>query len=497
MSTDLYTDRSRVISYQRCKRQRWHEYHQDGIGIVPARQSVALTVGGCFHSAVAMLLLNCTLANREQWRTVEEAAVSIGLREFNDQADAGLDVEMGEALPRIAQDATVFQTQIEMQVPTGGAEYDAYLRAEQACLLEALVRCWARRGLPRLLAEYEVLEVEREGKWLLAEGVTQTVECLWFLSRPDALLRHRQSGDLVLQSFKTTGAMDARKLRDAERDMQGLSEGVEVEQRLARWWELLQLSGEEMDSHSAEIDKASRDMSQSMIDWLSDLTTPPRITAIRYEYILKGERDKRSRVAKALSARVGFEARIQQSPLCYLWVKPGMTAADTEIAHSFGWTDASGKERKLAWQSWNQAPVWEHTTVGAWIDLLDAGTVQPEAGRDILSEQLVPPVTVFRQEDDLRDMVEQVEAQEVQVARDMAYVQEIDDESEKRSRLNQRFPQTRTACSYPGECAYVPICFGGADIRRDPMGSGKYKARVPNHPTELIQIAQGEDNGTN
>jgi hypothetical protein len=457
-------------------------------------------------------LLQCAKAfeDGKATRVEEDNAVALALAEFNQQADAGLDVEMGEALPRIAQDATVFQTQIEMQVPTGGAEYDAYLRAEQACLLEALVRCWARRGLPRLLEEYEVLEVEREGRWMLAErsdredplvdyysSADDLPVRLWFLSRPDALLHHRQSGDLVLQSFKTTGAMDARKLRDAERDMQGLSEGVEVEQRLARWWELLQLSGEEMDSHSAEIDKASRDMSQSMIDWLSDLTTPPCITAIRYEYVLKGERDKRSRVAKALSARVGFEARIQQSPLTYLWVKQGMTAADTEIAHSFGWTDASGKERKLAWQSWNQAPVWEHTTVGAWIDLLDAGTVQPEAGRDILSEQLVPPVLVYRQDDDLRDMIEQVEAQEVQVQRDLAVVRESDDEAWQRSTLNRRFPQTRTACSYPGECAYVPICFGGADIRRDPMGSGKYKARVPNHPQELIQIAQGEEYGTN
>jgi hypothetical protein len=418
----------------------------------------------------------------------EDDAVALALAEFNQQADAGLDVEMGEALPRLAAQTAGISPANEFalihlgltpdQASTfdsrcanyGGAEYDAYLRAEQACLLEALVRCWARRGLPRLLAEYEVLEVEREGKWELADG-------LWFLSRPDALLRHRQSGDLVLQSFKTTGAMDARKLRDAERDMQGLSEGVQLEQRLARQWQYAQ-----------ETRAPGRQPLNAVGEWLYSLSAPPRITAIRYEYILKGERDKRSRVAKALSARVGFEARIQQSPLTYLWVKPGMTAADTEIAHSFGWTDESGKERKLAWQSWNQAPVWEHTTVGAWIDLLDAGTVQPETGRDVLAEQLVPPVLVYRQDDDLRDMIEQVEAQEVEVQRDLMAVNAAVGEDGKRSALNQRFPQTRTACSYPGECAYVPICYGGADIRRDPMGSGKYKARVPNHPQELTQM---------
>jgi hypothetical protein len=488
--TDLFTDRSRVISYQRCKRSLFLNYYFGGMGIVPARQSVALTVGGCFHSGVAYLL-QCAKAfeDGKATRVEEDNAVALALAEFNQQADAGLDVEMGEALPRVTTEASA-DGQLYEQVVSGGQEYDAYLRAEQACLLEALVRCWARRGLPRLLAEYEVLEVEREGRWMLAErsdredplvdyysSADDLPVRLWFLSRPDALLRHRQSGDLVLQSFKTTGQMDARKLRDAERDMQGLSEGVEVEQRLARQWQYAQ-----------ETRAPGRQPLNAVGEWLYSLSAPPRITAIRYEYILKGERDKRSRVAKALSARVGFEARIQQSPLCYLWVKPGMTAADTEIAHSFGWTDASGKERKLAWQSWNQAPVWEHTTVGAWIDLLDAGTVQPEAGRDVLSEQLVPPVLVYRQDDDLRDMIEQVEAQEVEVQRDLMAVNAAVGEDGKRSALNQRFPQTRTACSYPGECAYVPICYGGADIRRDPMGSGKYKARVPNHPQELTQI---------
>jgi hypothetical protein len=132
--------------------------------------------------------------------------------------------------------------------------------------------------------------------------------------------------------------------------------------------------------------------------------------------------------------------------------------------------------------------VWEHTTVGAWIDLLDAGTVQPEARCDILAEQLIPPVLVYRGDDDLRDMIEQVEAQETQVQRDLSYVAQAADESERRSRLNQRFSQSRSACSFPGECSYVPICYGGTDIRRAPMESGKYKVRVPNHPEELVQI---------
>jgi hypothetical protein len=35
------------------------------------------------------------------------------------------------------------------------------------------------------------------------------------MSRPDALLRHRLTNDLHIMSFKTTGAWDHRKEKDA------------------------------------------------------------------------------------------------------------------------------------------------------------------------------------------------------------------------------------------------------------------------------------------
>ena len=66
-----------------------------------------------------------------------------------------------------------------------------------------------------------------------------------FMSRPDALLLEKSSGQLYLQSFKTTSGWDVRRARDAEHDMQGLSEGVEVERRLARWWELIHATSAE------------------------------------------------------------------------------------------------------------------------------------------------------------------------------------------------------------------------------------------------------------
>lgn len=511
--TDLYTSRTPALEYQRCKRKRYLSTHFPTggkvAGLEPVRQSVALTVGGCFHEAAAYLLAHCTLEVPSVWREGEDVAVAIALEKFNRAAAAGLELEAGETLAqaqaaattpeRLAEFGAVSQEEtaaLATLVSNGASEFDRYLALEQAALLEGLVRAWARRGLPRLLEEYEVLEVEREGRWRLSDVALKNDSgeyeeyLLWFLSRPDALLRHRQTGDLALQSFKTTGQWDRRKEKDAQRDVQGLTEVVEVEQRLGEWWQVVQV-------HKRADGEAKGDpevVGHSMYQYLASLPAPPRISAIRYEYLLKGERESKSRLAKGLSERVGFEARVQQSRLCYLWVKPGMTIADAELAHSFSWTDAEGKERKLAWQHWQQAPVWEQPGgVKAWIDLLDQNAVQPEIGRDVLAEVAMPPMLVYRQDDDLLDVVEQLEAQETAIAQDVAAVAAAQDDGARRSELNRRFPQSRSACSWPGECIFVPICFGGADARRDPMGTGRYKQRVPNHPLEAGDGKQAEN----
>jgi hypothetical protein len=46
---------------------------------------------------------------------------------------------------------------------------EKFLETEQRALIEAMVRAYARRRLQPLLEEFEALEVEREGEWLLGE----------------------------------------------------------------------------------------------------------------------------------------------------------------------------------------------------------------------------------------------------------------------------------------------------------------------------------------
>jgi hypothetical protein len=267
-----YTDRSRTIAFQRCRRLRFWEYEFQGTGLAPVAKSLALIVGGCVHEGLAVLLdeaQNWLNQNGEldqiTLRLIEGSAVDKALATYDDflrdsklELDAREQHELTQQAAAAPKEAVVdFAADLylsdepldpRLTAPNNSAQVqEKFLETEQRALIEAMVRAYARRRLQPLLEEFEALEVEREGEWLLGEWtdapyhhVQQDAHQLWWMSRPDALLRHRLTNDLHIMSFKTTGAWDHRKEKDALRDMQGLSEGVEIERRLGEWWSLLE-----------------------------------------------------------------------------------------------------------------------------------------------------------------------------------------------------------------------------------------------------------------
>jgi hypothetical protein len=318
------------------------------------------------------------------------------------------------------------------------------------------------------------------------------------MSRPDALLIERESKQLYILSFKTAAKWDRRKAEDAKRDMQGLSEGVEVEKRLGEWWTALH---KEKVVDRAELTLGvihAYDMNQATANYLMNAPAPPRIMGIRYEYLLKGDRW----TDKDLTARLGVEVRSQRSPLVRGYMAPGMVAGDEQWNVSWDYVKETGEASKLYYKNWRSAPVFEHMAVKQWIDWLDESVMAAgEEGREMgwsskaqttgyleehpLDALFIPPIIVYRNDDELRDWIEQVESQERKVAEAVAEVRAATDEGEKRHLLNIHFQMSRRACSYPTNCAMIPVCFGGEDIRRDPLGSGLYKIREANHPQEV------------
>jgi hypothetical protein len=454
----VWTDRSRVEEYQSCPRRRWYTYHQGGVGMSPARKSLPLAVGGSVHVGLASLLLGVSEDDTVVDAFIDSARYYKALA--LDSAEAPQPDELSRQLTSLGDaDAAEALMRVHEQRVT---EYDSWLWREQMALVEGLVRAWARRRLRPLLDEYEVLEVEREGDWELSVCTPANILTpIRFMSRPDALLRSRADGQLYLLSFKTLSTWDVRRARDAEHDMQGLSEAVEVERRLGE-----------------------------------------RIMGIRYEYLLKGYRAE----DRDLSAKFGLKVWSQRSHLVRAY------RGDAGWCWSYDFLKDDGSASKLYWKAWRPESTWEAMTTKEWIDLMDAteATMSAEdttvglAPRELgyrsaaqaqgytsdhpLDSLFPPPQMVYRSDDQARDWVDQIEAQERRVAEGVAAVEAASDEGDRRHLLNVHFPMSRRACSYPTECVYTKVCYGGEDIQRDPMGSGLYRIREANHPQEKATI---------
>lgn len=559
MTTRIYIDRSRIIERERCPRRRWLTYHQDGGGIVPAKTPLPLAVGGAVHAGLATLL-RASMEFDEAVRAmvlagdapqtmvgIEELAVKDALAEFQ-KYRTGLELDASETTamqPTTA--AQTFQQQVVAQARELGmdpaaigqlgsdpavarGEFDRYLWAEQSALVEGLVRAYARRRLRPLLEQFEVLEVEREGEWLLsrfASNYPSEDKELWFMSRPDALLRERQTNELYLLSYKTTATWDVRKARDIEHDMQGLSEGVEVERRLGEWWEDIQSQKDEDSNVSKSLLRSAlieEGASGAMRHYLHSLESPPRIHAIRYEFLLKGERWK----DKELSARLGIEVRSQKSHLIRQYVATsvpkkgdgGYKLGDVCWSWDF-YRPEDDRDSTLAWQNWKSRAVFGenefHSRGGLikeWIDALDRsellmsgadstvglpprvlGWKSPAQAMGVTKDHpldlaFVPPVTVYRSDDQLRDWVESTEHAEREAAGHVAEVAGATDPGERRHLLNLYFPQHRHSCEYPSQCWATKVCFAGAEMQASPLavGGGMFVKRTPNHPQELLSI---------
>lgn len=496
----IFVDRSRVEAFQRCHRLRWHEYHESDIGITPSRKPLPLAVGGSVHEGLAELLRGHD----------EEESVKTALADFSQFAkhlqvdlseqaglEGGINTLEAQLLKSLGYGEHTTDEQVsklaEMRERSINA-FDTYLYEEQSALVEGLVRAYARRRLKPLLEQYEVLEVEREGMWCLWEDSYVEEETrvpieqqIWFMSRPDALLLERSSRNLYLLSFKTAASWDIRKDRDALRDMQGLSEGVEIEKRLATWWHDLKQADTE-----------------PMRKFLESCGSAPRILGIRYEYMLKGDRV----FDKELTAELGLDARTQRSPLTRAYMNPGMVAGDESWNVSWKYMKEGGEQSQLYWKSWVGTPVFRQMRTKQWIDRMDQSVETiGEEGRALgwnskaqatgflkshpLDDIFIPPIVVYRNDDELRDWIEQVEAQEREIAERVELVRGAGDASEKRHLLNLYFPQHRRACEYPSTCPFAATptspgpCFGSDQAFEDPLGTGRYERREPNHPQEV------------
>ena len=427
----METDRSRIIAYQRCPRERYLAYHLNGVGIQRIRKSLPLSFGAAFHQGTETLLRGMSIDGA----VVDALTFLHG--EFADHA-----ISFDNEQP----------ADVELAMRYG--------QEEQMALAEGLLRAWWAFEGEAFLETFEVVEVEREGRATLQRSRThrealnpdddnsididdgrwinvQDSDDLVLMFRPDALVRDRESGDYFVISWKTCATFGKRNTDQARHDMQSISE-------VWGWQQSHKLR------EVAEIDP-----------W------DVRVEGVLYKWIVKGRRslDKWDNLYK------------QGSHLIYGWLK--LDTANSEFPEwswSYDWQDEEGKSRKLG-KGWQKKSIWNNYPGGvkAWVDGLAKQEIFPRTA-DALAEVFPQAMPVERHQSDVNHWLEQVKAQELGIQHSLSILP--DDPQEREIALDVLFPQYTHSChSYSG-CSFIPICWEGVPAQAGEL----YQIRSANHP---------------
>lgn len=175
-----YTDRSRSETFQRCPAKRFWGYGFEGRGIQANEPKAEKELGQALHIGIARLM-------------------------------KGYDIK-----------SALFSSKRYLTKHLPGVDG---IQAKLTC--EGLLRAFDKIWLPKIFNRYMIVNVESEETFNLSDD-------LIFMSRPDAILEHKISGDLYLWSLKSTRKWDDRRAKEHLHDTQGVSEIPGVEVRLGR-----------------------------------------------------------------------------------------------------------------------------------------------------------------------------------------------------------------------------------------------------------------------
>lgn len=325
----------------------------------------------------------------------------------------------------IEQAVTVGHKEFSEEAQTRGLELQPnedslFVYNEQRHLLEALLRAWFLVRWPKFQEEYEILDVELEELWRLAENKG-------FMARADGVLRSRADGSLYILSFKTAKSFD-RKIESMGRsDIQGISELVAVEGRLGE-----------------------------------------RVQGIQMEYLVKGSRNEYPK---------GSGLYRTYSPLVHPWIGP-----QGRMAWSWSWSDLDGNHTLGG--KYRQVNIWEQMSIKGWIENLASGQVQPEAGSCLGNYIQSPlPYNRNRGEIDSWKIQAEVEADEMQnKSQIVEEMRKNEDLAAFSYALDRNFIQRRHSCEFPTKCPMYDICFGSAGP--EPEEDPRFTWREPHHLME-------------
>ena len=330
--------------------------------------------------------------------------------------------EWESAVPTVLDD---YRAKVEVEDPT---EDYRFLVEEQCALVEALVRGFVALRWPRIDREYKVLEVEKEYTLDLGSGVK-------LMTRLDWLVERRSDKRLYIVNFKTTKEANHFWVKQWPYDMQTISEVLPVE--------------------------AERGV---------------KLGGVLIEGLVKG----RKSVQYPRDSGNWYHSNV----LTWAWRKVGSPPLEEEQwAASYEWEE-DGRKRRLG-KGWQRVPAWRDYPGGikAWVEWVLVNNPAAAEGCFVT----IPPI--------LRDEheIEEWRAAVIEQERDIRTKRDMINSNPKllpisvlQDRLLPTLFPKHTAngnCVRPSECPFLDCCWGVSGD--DPLGSGRYQRRVPNHPQEL------------
>ena len=304
-------------------------------------------------------------------------------------------IAIHSAVDRVADDpdnldGIIRETLDDWQKDYQGAE-DWFIK-EQSYLLEGLIRTWTTYRLPRILEEFNIVASELEIPWELEDGLVDMVKC-------DKILRRLSDGMLFILELKTTSSANDYWAKQWIHNTQVLANTLAVQEKFGEPCGGVLIEG---------LEKGQR----------------------------KTEKDGRT---------------IQNSPLCYAWVKVKDNKTLISPSYTSGWT---------------RTPVWDLMTSEDWCRTY----IDEDVARRICNP-LLPIKPISQQLDRWRAQTILQERRIVELipttlAGDLS-----------------AFPMNDEHClRYGSPCQFEKICFTPM-IEEDPRSNG-YVYRTPHHDTE-------------
>ncbi len=175
----IYADRSRMVTRQKCKRERWLGYHKNGKGLAKKGGKYAAEFGILMHNAIAGMLLS--------GKPLDEDI----RRDYKAILNKAIDTSYKDALSAPALE---------------------HMKLEQWWLFDLLQYGWGFYHLEKTIKEYEIVDVEQEKSLefqpadYLPQQLASIMRPLKFPLKIDALLKQRTTGMLFILDFKTASS---------------------------------------------------------------------------------------------------------------------------------------------------------------------------------------------------------------------------------------------------------------------------------------------------